>query len=226
MSEEIKYIYLKAHPLFGQFTDVKLKEVCNLARIKTVYRGETIGYGDGSFSKIYFLVKGKIKLTESDGSDNELVRDILMDGDIFGDLTLEGRPPSNEFAEALTANTIVASFNVFDFKKLLADQPMMAVQYAGKVSDKLRRMENRHADLVFRDAKARLIRFIRNWARMDGSREGNKIILNNYLTHSDIAAVISTSRQSVNVFLNELRDSGLLHYDRKRIELHNHITWN
>jgi CRP/FNR family transcriptional regulator, cyclic AMP receptor protein len=223
---EIKYVYLKAHPLFSHFSDQKLRDICNLVKIKTVYRGETIGYGDVNYSKIYFLVKGKIKLTESDESDNELVKDILMEGDIFGDLALEGRAYQDEFAEALTANTIIACFNVFDFKKLLADNPTMALSYTGKVSNKLRRMETRHADLVFRDAKARLIRFIKHWAHTDGNRVGDKIILNNYLTHSDIAGVISTSRQSVNVFLNELRDSGLLHYNRKRIELNNHLAWN
>ncbi|MEP6846802.1 MAG: helix-turn-helix domain-containing protein, partial [Panacibacter sp.] len=74
--------------------------------------------------------------------------------------------------------------------------------------------------------KVRLIRFIRNWARTDGSRMGNKIVLNNYLTHSDIAAVISTSRQSVNVLFNELRDSGLIFYDRKKIELDDQFIWN
>ncbi|MBS1608655.1 MAG: winged helix-turn-helix domain-containing protein, partial [Bacteroidetes bacterium] len=64
------------------------------------------------------------------------------------------------------------------------------------------------------------------WAQSDGSRMGDKIILNNYLTHSDIAGVISTSRQSVNVLLNELRDAGMLFYNRKRIELNNPLIWN
>ena len=94
------------------------------------------------------------------------------------------------------------------------------------VNTKLKKMESRHSDLVFCDAKARLIRFIKNWARTDGSRMGNKIVLNNYLTHSDIAAVIATSRQSVNVLFNELRDSGMLFYNRKKIELTDQFIWN
>ena len=96
---------------------------------------------------------------------------------------------------------------------------MLALRYASKVSSKLKKAENRHADLVFRDAKSRLIRFMKYWANMDGDRVGDKIILNNYLTHSDIAGFISTSRQSVNVLLNELRDSGMLFYNRKKIEI-------
>src|SRR5205085_9982917 len=103
---------------------------------------------------------------------------------------------------------------------------LLSINYANTVNKKLRKLESRHADLVFHDAKARLIRFIKNWARTDGSRVGDKIILNNYLTHSDIAGVIATSRQSVNVLFNELRDSGLLFYNRKRIELNDPINWN
>jgi CRP/FNR family transcriptional regulator, cyclic AMP receptor protein len=146
--------------------------------------------------------------------------------DVFGDMSLDGRPSLDEFAEALTANTVVCVFNVPDFKKVLQENPTMALTYANIVNNKLKKLESRHSDLVFRDAKSRLIRFIKNWAISDGNRIGDKIILNNYLTHSDIAGVIATSRQSVNTLLNELRDSGMLFYNRKRIELNDPLIWN
>jgi CRP/FNR family transcriptional regulator len=115
---------------------------------------------------------------------------------------------------------------VGDFKRILEENPVMILNYAQKVNSKLQRLEIRHADLVYLDTKDRLIRFIKNWARSDGSRVGDKIILNNYLTHSDIAGFIATSRQSVNMLLNELRSSGLLCYNRKHIELNNPVAWN
>jgi CRP/FNR family transcriptional regulator len=226
MSQEIKYVYLKSHPLFANLPEQKIQDACNMTKVKTIYRGETIGYGEGSYSKIFLLIKGKIKLTESSDMNNELIKDILTAPDVFGDLGLEGNFSQDECAEALTANTIVCTFNVHDFKKILQDNIMVALNYANTVNNKLRKLEGRHSDLVFRDAKSRLIRFIKNWARTDGNRIGDKIILNNYLTHSDIAGVIATSRQSVNVLFNELRDSGLLFYNRKRIELNDPIVWN
>jgi CRP/FNR family transcriptional regulator len=226
MCEEIKYAYLKSHPLFSNISEREIKDACSTAKVKTVYRGETFNYGDGDYSKIYLLIKGKIKITECDDLDHELIKDILTAPDIFGDLSLDGRPSLDEFAEALTANTVVCVFNVPDFKKLLQENPMMALSYANIVNNKLKKLEGRHSDLVFRDAKSRLIRFIKNWAISDGNRIGDKIILTNYLTHSDIAGVIATSRQSVNTLLNELRESGMLFYNRKRIELNNPMIWN
>lgn len=226
MSNEIKYVYLKSQPLFINCDEQLLKELCSVAKVKTVYRGEAIEYGAGEYSKIYFVVKGKIKISESNELGEELVKDILTEGDFFGDLSLDGRPSEDEYAEALTANTIVCCFMVPDFTKILQQNPMMTLSYAGKVSSKLKKLEGRHADLVFRDAKSRLIRFIKTWARKDGSNIGGKIILNNYLTHSDIAGFISTSRQSVNVLFNELRESGMIFYNRKKIELNDPLVWN
>jgi CRP/FNR family transcriptional regulator, cyclic AMP receptor protein len=226
MSEEMKYFYLRNHPLLSTLTEQKLKEVVTMAKIKTVYRGEIIGYGDTRYTKIHFLVKGKVKITDSGGDENEMVKDILTQPDIFGDLGLEGYITANEAAEALTANTIICSFYVHDFKKIIENNPSMALDYAKKVMDKLQRLEDRHAALAFLDTKDRLIRFIKYWARIDGDNTGDKIILNNYLTHSDIAGFIATSRQSVNMLLNELKSAGMLSYDRSKIELNNPISWN
>jgi CRP/FNR family transcriptional regulator len=226
MCIETKYIYLKSNSLFKELDETKLMELSTVVKVHNLYRGESINYGDGDYSKIYFVVKGKVKITESNEMGDELIKDIVTEGDFFGDLSLHGNIPSDEYAEALTANTIVCSFNAGAFRRVLQTNPNIALSYATKVSSKLRKLENRHSDLVFRDAKARLIHFIKNWARVDGSLINNKIVLPNYLTHRDIAGFISTSRQSVNVLLNELRDSGLLFYNRKKIELNDPGLWN
>ncbi|MEO6454641.1 MAG: Crp/Fnr family transcriptional regulator [Ginsengibacter sp.] len=223
---ETKYIYLKSHPLFSELDEVKLMELSAVVKVYTLYRGETASYGDGDYSKIYFVVKGKIKIAEANDMGEELIKDILTQGDLFGDISLHGNSSLDEYAEALTANTIICGFNVGDFRNILQANPMLALSYAGKVNTKLQKVEARHSDLVFRDAKSRLIRFMKYWANMDGSRVGDKIVLNNYLTHSEIAGFISTSRQSVNVLLNELRDSGMLYYNRQKIELNESFTWN
>ena len=226
MTEDMKYIYLRNHPMMLSLSEQKLKDAAALAKMRTAYRGEVIGYGEAGYTKVHFLVKGKVKITDNSSPENELIKDILVEPDIFGDLSLDGQLNKFEAAEALTANTIIVSFHISDFKRILEENPIMSLSYVRKVNAKLQNLENRHADLVFLDTKDRLIRFIKNWARTDGNRMGDKIILNNYLTHSDIAGFIATSRQSVNMLLNELRTSGMLCYNRKHIELNNPIAWN
>lgn len=226
MEENIKLRFLQTHPIFSHLDSWKMESISHLFKLKTYGKGDAFTYGEGSYHKVCLLLKGKIKIAGTDEMGSELIKDILTAPDIFGDLSLEGALDKEEYAIALTAGTVIGSFPVTDFKKMLEDHPRMALDYAHTVNKKLRRLEDRHSDLVFRDAKHRLIRFIKSWAHSDGSRIGNKIVLHNYLTHSDIAGVIATSRQSVNVLFNELRDSGLLRYDRKRIELNDTNVWN
>lgn len=61
MSEEMKYFYLKNHPMLAMLSEQQLVEASAFAKIKTVYRGEQIGYGDGGYTRVHFLVKGKSK---------------------------------------------------------------------------------------------------------------------------------------------------------------------
>ena len=90
MCDEIKFAYLKSHPLFNNLPEQKIKDACAYMKVKTVYRGETFDQGDGSYSKMFLLIKGKIKIVETDDQDNELIKDILTAYDVFGDLSLNG----------------------------------------------------------------------------------------------------------------------------------------
>ena len=97
MFDEMRSFYLKSLPIFRCLPEQQLNEIGSVVKFKQVYRGETINYGSGEFSKIYFVIKGKIKLTELDELDNELVKDILTDGEVFGDLELEGDPKNPHY---------------------------------------------------------------------------------------------------------------------------------
>src|SRR6476660_6461007 len=118
MCIETRYIYLKSNSLFKELDETKLMELSTVIKVHNVYRGESISYGDGDYTKIYFVVKGKVKIAESNDMGDELIKDILSEGDFFGDLSLHGNLPLDEYAEALTANTIICSFNVCDFRRV------------------------------------------------------------------------------------------------------------
>lgn len=226
MIEESKLNYLRGLALFTNLPDKQLESIVHVVKIRQLSPGEIINYGSGQFSKIYFVVSGKIKLTELKGVDGELVKDILTEGEVFGDLQLEGDPRNYEYAEAITGSTIVCQLNSGDFIMLLQSHPEIGIFYAKKVSLKLKRLEDRHSDLMLYDVRSRLMRFMKNWASVEGSKIGDKIILENYLTHSDIASMISTSRQTVSILFKKMKDSGLLHYNRKLIQLNDPANWN
>ena len=72
--------------------------------------------------------------------------------------------------------------------------------------------------MVTKDVKSRLLYCFKEWARKEGKQLGDKVVIKNSLTHNDLANMISTSRQTVTVILNELKESGVINYNRKEIE--------
>ena len=81
----------------------------------------------------------------------------------------------------------------------------------------MKRIKNNYANLISKDAKTRLLTFLKDWAERDGKQEGSRVVIENYLTQTDIAQIICTSRQTATSLLNELEENGVMHYGRKEI---------
>jgi CRP/FNR family transcriptional regulator len=60
---------------------------------------------------------------------------------------------------------------------------------------------------------------LNEWAEREGKIEGNEVYLMNYLTQTDIANLICTSRQTATQLIHELETAGLLQYHRKFITI-------
>lgn len=222
--EQMKLAYLRGLALFQTIDERQLDHIAAFAKIRQYSAGDIINYGSGTYSKIFFVIAGKVKVTVQDVNE-ELVKDVVKEGEIFGDLELEGNPKAFECGQALTENTIVCYLSTGDFMAILKTHPYVAIVFAKTITLKLKHLQDRHSELMLLDVRSRLLRFIKNWALLEGSNIGDKIMLNNYLTHSDIAGMISSSRQTVSVLFKELKDSGLLHYNRKLIQLNDSEKW-
>jgi CRP/FNR family transcriptional regulator len=217
MYEELKYWYLRDHKLFWTLSMNQIKQLCIITGFKKANKGDVIYFSSSDVPRVFLLKKGNIKIVSVDEDGNETIKDIIEKGDLFGELELDSDRNSNEYAKALTDDIIICSFLLSDFEDLLLRNPSLALSYTKLVGLKLKRVKNSYANLVSKDAKTRLLTFIKDWAEREGKKEGNRITIQNYLTQNDIAQIICTSRQTATVLLNELEESGLMHYGRKEI---------
>ena len=143
MYTEIMYLYLKQHEVTNGLTDAQIIAMTATAKVKNINKGESVYMDDGFESRIYLLVKGKIKISEIDDRGDELIKEVLTATDIFGDVTLNGGISDDEFAESFTDNTVICSFKSSDFKMLMQANPLLAMNFVQHISTKFRRLENR-----------------------------------------------------------------------------------
>lgn len=217
MYEELKYWYLRDHKLFRTLSFGQIKQLCIITGFKKASKGEIIYFSSSEVPRIFLLKKGTIKIVAVDEDGNETIKDIIQKGDLFGELTLETDDKDNEYAKVLSDDVAICSFLLSDFEDLLLRNPNLALSYTKFVGLKMKRIKNSYANLISKDAKTRLYQFLKDWAEKEGVVDGKSVAIENYLTQSDIAQIICTSRQTATQLLNEMETNHLLSYTRKEI---------
>ncbi len=179
-------------------------------------------YFDAQYlNKLYFIKEGYVKIGNVDDNGEELVKEILKPGDVFGQFMLERNNMLGEFAQAHKCETVLCAFTIPDFEKLLAIRPDMAIVFSKKIGQKLKNVENRLLNLLQKDVRTRILYFFWILVQQTKQSDENSITFPNVFTHEDIARLTATSRQTVTTLINNFSEEGILSVDRKSIEIHN-----
>lgn len=219
--ETVKYWYLRNHELFTQMNESEIKGLCIITGFKRAMKHEII-YFNESVQRIYLLKKGVLKIAAVDEEGNEITREIIQQGDLFGEITLsKAHHPESEYAKVLSDEVIMCSFTLDDFEHVLEQNPMISLKYTKRMGDKLKVLQNRYANLVFKDVRTRVIEYLRDFAQANGKVENNQLVVKNYLTHQDLASLTGSTRQTVTSILNQLEKENKLIYSRSQITIPN-----
>ena len=218
MNLENKYWFLRNHQLFNVLSSNELKSICMITNFKTAKKGEIIYFSHEEDVRVYFLKKGTLKIVDIDEKGNEVVKELIQKGDIFGEFTLS-ETHSSEYAIALTDIVTCCSFKMKDFELILEQNPQLGLSYTKWIGFRFKRLQNNYTNLIFKDVRTRLITFLKDWAEKEGITETSGVILKNYLTHQDIASLICSTRQTVTQLFNEFKEKEMLDYSRTEIIL-------
>ena len=71
--------------------------------------------------------------------------------------------------------------------------------------------------LLFKDAKTRLVEFIKDLTDEQSDLSEDKMEVKHFYTHNDIANLIGTTRETVTKLFNQFKQEGLLEYSRRTI---------
>lgn len=214
MTIETKYWFLHNHHLFDELSRSAIHELCYVGHFRTNRKGEIINLPQEE-DRVFTLKVGMLKIVEVDADGDEQLIEILRPGDLFGQFTLT-RHASNQYAVVLSDYVTFCSFLVADFEEIMQKNPTLSIRYAKLVGLRLRWLENKYMNLMFKDVRTRLRLFLKEWLAKD-AKPDRPNVLNNYLSHKDISRMICSNRQTVTELFNEFRQAGMLNYDRSQI---------
>ncbi len=199
------------------FCPQKIVELQHQIEHKTYQKGQYIYFTGEPSDYIYIVREGRVKIGSYSEDGKEIVKTILTAGEIFGELALTGEDSHRDFAQALDAVTTICPMTIEDMQMLMADDQELSLKLFKMVGDRMRKLERRIELLVSKDARTRVIEFIRDMAKEKGQKVGYETLIKSYLKHQDIASLTGTSRQTVTTILNELKEKNIINFDRRKI---------
>lgn len=217
MIDAAKVTLLEQFDLFDALTQqekIRLSESMEL-RKKPRY---SVIYQPGEASEhLYLLCKGAIKISTHSRDGKEVIKQLIHPEAIFGELALVGEATRNETAQSLKEEVHYYTIRVSDFQRILAHNATLSQQVLLLFGQRMMAAENKLEDLIFKDARSRIVSFLHKVVTKRGRRVGYEMLLKHSLTHQDIANITCTSRQTVTLVLNELRKANLIYFNRGRI---------
>ena len=179
---------------------------------KTYRRGELIYLKDEYNRNIYFVTKGKVKLVNYGEDGSEIVRHIIEKGQLFGENLILGEISHDEFAIASSNKTKITDLNVSILQELMGEDEYLSYNVYKSIAYRIKKLNRRLDLLVGKDVTSRVIAFIH-----DMHEERETLTICNPLTQKEIACLLATSRESVARVFNDLKEKGIIEYDRKKI---------
>ena len=165
---------------------------------------------------VYLLKKGRVKISKVSEEGKEATLTILEPGEIFGELEVLQAVPRESMVQALEP-VMVCEIRRQDFDRYLKQCPDVGGKVLKLFGGRLRQIESRVSDLVFKSAPARLARMLLELSHSMGISENGSIRLQTRLTHQNLASLIGTSRETVSTLMSQFVNHGLIAQDNRYI---------
>jgi CRP-like cAMP-binding protein len=216
MAEKSKLWYLENFNLFKGLNDNSMMELNKISSMQEIKKEEPIYFASEPSRAIYFLKTGRVKIAKYFSDGSEKIITIINPGEIFGEMAYLDEGERTDYAITVESSLICA-INKSDLTSFIEKNPELNLKLTKILGLKLRSFSERIEDLVFRDADQRIASFILRFAEKNGKKVGNQVFVKPFLKHQNIGELTACSRQTVNYILTNLRDKGVIDFDRNKL---------
>jgi CRP/FNR family cyclic AMP-dependent transcriptional regulator len=174
-------------------------------------------FGQGDVADtVFFLQKGKVKITVLSEHGKEAVVAIFTEGQFFGEACLEGAEIRTSTSHAME-ECLVTSITKPAMQAALGAEPGFSAFFITYLLSRNVRIEDDLIDQLFNSSERRLARLLLLLANF--GKEGNAAPVDITLSQETLAEMIGTTRSRVSFFMNKFRKQGFIDYNGK-IEVH------
>lgn len=160
---------------------------------------------------MFYIQKGRVKISVASKQGKEAVVAILGAGDFIGEGCLAGQRQAITTATSLTADTMVLHIERATFQDTLHCEQSFADLFLRYVLSRNINFEEDLIDQLFNSSEKRLARILLLMARYGKLDEPEPRIPK--ITQETLAEMVGTTRSRISKFMNKFRDLGFISYD-------------
>jgi CRP/FNR family transcriptional regulator, cyclic AMP receptor protein len=189
---------------------------------KTVaeYQKDQIVFAQGNAAEaVFYIQKGRVKLTVVSEQGKEAVLGILETGHFFGEGCLNGHPLRLTTATAVV-ECLITRITKTAMIATMHNEPDFSQLFMAYLLTRNSRIEEDLIDQLFNSSEKRLARLLLLLANFGRDGRPEPIVAN--FSQETLAEMIGTTRSRVSFFMNKFRKLGYIEYNGK-LEVHNSL---
>jgi CRP/FNR family cyclic AMP-dependent transcriptional regulator len=188
---------LSEAPLFDALSEEDSRALRSKVLVVKLDRGERLFAEGDQGDRLYIILTGKIKLTKAAPDGRENLLSVHGPGEMFGELSLFDPVPRTSSATAITQAEL-AAVDHDSLRTWLASRPEVAMHLLQALAQRLRRINEVKADLVFTDVPGRVAKALLDLSDRFGVQTPEGTQVNHDLTQEELAQLVGASRETVN----------------------------
>ncbi|OLN25670.1 Hcp transcriptional regulator HcpR (Crp/Fnr family) [Desulfovibrio sp. DV] len=200
----------------GLFSGLGTKELAALAGIAEMRhygRGQDIFFSGDAAEGFFSVASGKVRIYQTSLSGKEHILHVFGPGEVFAEVAVFAGGVYPASAQALEEGEYLF-FPRERFRRLLADDPDLAMNMLGLLSVRLRQLVKKLEDLSLREVPARLAAHL-----LLLGAESKKRVLSLDLPKGQLAAYLGTIPETLSRVLRRFADEGLISLSGHAIEI-------
>jgi CRP-like cAMP-binding protein len=170
-------------------------------------------------ASVFYIQKGKVKITVLSEHGKEAVVGILTQGQFFGEACLDGAQLRTASSHAME-DCLITSITRAAMLTALDAEPKFSAFFVSYLLSRNSRIEDDLIDQLFNSSERRLARLLLLLANF--GKEGGAPPVAVTLSQETLAEMIGTTRSRVSFFMNKFRKKGFISYNGK-IEVHSSL---
>lgn len=217
-SVTVRHNILRRVPFFTMLSEADIERINQRFRDQGFEAGQPIYYAGDAATRLYVVATGKVKQMRHTLTGQDVLLDILAEGDFFGSLAILG---DATYPDTALAQTMVCALNIDaeGFHEILQTYPPVALEVLNITGQRLRDAQEAIHQLSAHSVEQRLAYTLLKLADKLGEAQEVGLLIQMPLSREDLAAMTGATTETISRIMSQFQKDGWIESGRQWVAI-------